>query len=394
MADSGYVQVYGASIYCFLSLPYREIQNDGFYEGAELRLLLRANTAPGSSSDDTILSATIIQAFRPFTMSPVLRVHLSTSDSSHQPRLPTDAVLKLYDRRCLVNKRAKFDDGRPWTLDKEREYRQYISGSRSQILDEDYRWEHDDVSDGEFEAYLAGSSLQMFEAERSAYERLSDLQGNQVPLMYGVVQYTYQVTVSSSAEDSAPTTYTETVPGILMEYISPLIFRELVKTWTTHTPPLPNSVLVALCEEAVALVDHVSDFDILNEDVRLDNFLVRTPFIERDTALTQPLGEEQPPTLVAHPVVLIDLGQCRLRRPDEDEDAWRAARQSQDETGAVGFALLGIVRECVGADVWTYKRSHRWHSRPGVEPINNFEEYTPAARIENEPGGSPGSSVE
>lgn len=150
----------------FLSLPYRETQNDGFYEGAELRILLRAHTAPGSSSHDTILSATIIQAFRPFTMSPVLRVHLSTSDSSHQPRLPTaDAVLKLYDRRGLVNKRVEFDDGKPWTLDKEREYRQYISGSRSQILDEDHMWEHDDVSDGEFEAYLAGSALRMFVAE-------------------------------------------------------------------------------------------------------------------------------------------------------------------------------------------------------------------------------------
>lgn len=336
---------------------YRVPQVDGFREGAELRLLLRAKTASNGSLVDIPLSATIVHAFRPFTMSPVLRVHLSPSGSHQSCAIPTDVVLKLYDRRCLNNLRETYDDSRPWSVDKEREYRQYISSSTSHIIDEDYLWEYDDVSDGEFEAYLARRAVAMFEAECATYNRLSDLQGKQVPRVFGVVQYTYEVTVPSPTGDgSAPTTYTETVPGILIEYVSSVTLRELVKTWTARTPPLPNSVLAALCEEAVALVDHVSDYDVLNEDVRLDNFLVRTPFVKNRAVSTHP----QPLALVAHPIVLIDLGQCRLRRPDEDNEAWRAAKQNEDETGAVGFVLMAAVRKCVGPNVCTYRRSPRW----------------------------------
>ncbi|KZT10641.1 uncharacterized protein LAESUDRAFT_692854 [Laetiporus sulphureus 93-53] len=303
-------------------------------EGATLRIVLRPS-APSSTEDGVSLCARVTHTYSPFTMSPVLRVSIDPLRPSALPPssspFPTEAILKLYDRRCLTNTRVDYDDGRPWSLDEEREHWQYLvevergAAKVGDFASPTYMWDND-VSDGAFEAYLAYTAPAMFAAERAAYECLNELQGKEIPRLYGVVEW-------------------EVVPGILIEYVSGLTLRQLVQTWPRRTPTLSNVLLAHLCDRAVAVVDHMSDFDVLNEDVRLDNFLIREPFLE----------------LVEYPVVLVDLAQCRLRCAEEDEDAWVAAKWSQDETGAVGFVLLSLVQECVGKDVWSFKRSLRYY---------------------------------
>jgi len=105
------------------------------------------------------------------------------------------------------------------------------------------------------------------------------------------------------------------VNGQLVEYIPSVSLRDFdfVSTWTTRVPPLHIDLLKRICDKAVTFVDRVSDFDILNLDVRLDNCYLTS---ERQNS-----------------VVLIDLTLCRLRLSDETNEVCRGAKQSEDESG-------------------------------------------------------------
>ncbi|KAI4527550.1 hypothetical protein K525DRAFT_186292 [Schizophyllum commune Loenen D] len=326
-----------------------------YVEGEDLQLFLK-DVGP-SSTRGMPITCKIVKAYRPFTMSPVLLVSILPSAASPENAysLPPTAILKLYDRRCFTNIRSDFDEGKPWSLEKEKEYRQYLdnvsNGSAASLDFGSPTFFYDnDVSDGEFEAYLHHVARKTFEAERAAYERLRELQGKLLPTLYGAVEY--EAIIPNVRDDSG--TVTETVPGLLLEYVSSLSLRQLVATWKTRDPPLPNSILTALCNEAVKVVDRISDFEVLNEDVRVDNFLIREDFLAS-------AARDGDAADVDGALVLIDLGQCRFRREDESEEEWIQAKWSQDETGAIGFVLLSLVREFVGEDVWKYERSLRYY---------------------------------
>ena len=164
--------------------------------------------------------------------------------------------------------------------------------------------------------------------------------------MYGIVEH--GITIPNARNDGSAVT--ETVSGFLLEYVLGVTLRQLVATWKARDSLLPNSILASLCEEAVRVVDCVSDFYVLNEDVRIDNFLIREPFVGSSLDM-----------IVEDAVVVIDFGQCQLRREDESEGDWVKAKWSQDKTGAVGFVALGLIREFVGGDVWSYERSLRYY---------------------------------
>ena len=198
-------------------------------------------------------------------------------------------------------------------------------------------WDNE-VSDGEFEAYLAHVTQHMFDAERTTYERLSPLQSKLIPKLYGVVESKVSLLHLDENDDDEGEDCGEMVPGLLMEYVSSQTLRQVVQNWKKHEPPLPTEMLVKLCEEAVAVVDYVSDFDVLNQDVRLDNFLVRDPLVHPSLSL------------VKHPVVMIDLAQCRLRREDESEHLRQAPTPS---TRTVSCRDVTVLIEYSATD--TYK---------------------------------------
>jgi len=146
--------------------------------------------ADSADSRHIHVSAKILSTFGQFTLSPVLRVSL-LGDGIES--VPSETVLKLYDRRCMVNTRADFDEGLPFTLQKEREYRQYLhtlSQGDVQPCDfDDPLFMHEtEISDGQFEAYLDHSCQKMFADEFAAYQRLGALQGTRVPRLYGRVE--------------------------------------------------------------------------------------------------------------------------------------------------------------------------------------------------------------
>ena len=297
-------------------------------------LAIQAYTSPGvqlnlsaeSLNDTGNISAKITHAFYPFTMSPVVRVSLLDPASVGA----REAVLKLYDYRCMVNFREEMDNNQSWSETKELAYRQYLKGPHKSFDEED-------MSDGEFEAYLEQRSQLFYNQEKQTYERLKEGQGTWLPKLY--------CSVFISRPDGT------TVKGLLLEYIPSISLRDFVSTWTSRVPPLPIDLLKRVGDTAVALIDRVSDLDVLNPDVRIDNVLVR------ESALN--VGEAEPEP---YPVVLIDLADCRLRQPDESDEDWRKAKQYQDESGAMGCVLLMKVEQQIGKDLWAYERSTRYNT--------------------------------
>ena len=87
--------------------------------------------------------------------------------------------------------------------------------------------------------------------------------------------------------------------------------------------------------------------------MRLDNILVRL--------LVSPGTEPEINVLPPNPCVAIDFAHCRVRLEDEDEDAWIAAKWSEDEEGAVGFVLTGLLKKLGHEGVWEYKPNLRYY---------------------------------
>jgi hypothetical protein len=114
---------------------------------------------------------TIIKAFRSFTISPVFLILLSHPGREDGVLPCAHVTLKLYGRRCLANDLIKQDDGKLWSLEKEREYQRYIAFACSRFIslerfnDSSYLFFNDVDLDGEFCA--ANSSK--YKSELAAY---------------------------------------------------------------------------------------------------------------------------------------------------------------------------------------------------------------------------------
>ncbi|EUC60541.1 hypothetical protein RSOL_350990, partial [Rhizoctonia solani AG-3 Rhs1AP] len=152
-----------------------------------------------------------------------------------------------------------------------------------------------------------------FENEKTTYGVLSSLQGKYIPVFYGTTRFL----------DTSLPGFDMAVPGILIEFIPGTNLSQIDPT---------RIGLDSVCSTAVDIVNAYSDLHILNRDVRLENWIVK------------PNGSE---------VVMIDFGHCRLRREDEDDQAWKRAKGSEDEEGCVGC----VARNKFG---WNYVRSLRF----------------------------------
>lgn len=327
------------------------MSNSEYSPGSVIRLKSVQNNVP--------IEATVWHAYIPFTMSPVLRVSLAPDclAALSGTDAPAEMILKLYDRRYLINVREEYGDTNPteYTWYKQAAYAEYLLalqneqkkpidfGNMEMMMEAD-------LSDGEFEGYMAHWAKKLYETELQTYEDLHLLQGKRIPRLYSAVLYTH------------PHSIPDPVPGLLLEYIPSLSLRQFIQ----YDPPWSPSLVRRVCNDAVKLVDEVSDHEVLNEDVRVDNVLVRL------SALSN--VEDMSPACVA--CVLIDLSHCRKRRSDEGEEEWMRAKWSQDEEGAVGYVAQREVRDRYPAEqgeVWNYKPSLRYYRPMQEEPQNKSE---------------------
>ncbi|KAG9096122.1 hypothetical protein FRC07_010980 [Ceratobasidium sp. 392] len=222
--------------------------------------LLRVSPPAGSPFRAHI---TVQHAYTPFTISPVMRVSLDSVDDAQVPLdLPSEMVLKVYNRRFSPTLR-KQHRAKPATYESEEIYLQHLTSGEAP------EWEAigdaikatgkrlRDCPAELLEHYMMFRMEPYFEDECAAYQRLAGLQGRDIPIFYGTTQFLDGLPIP----DLDPP-----VPGILLEVIpgTPLDAVD------------PTSVDIdALIRNAMRIVDSYSEIGVLNEDVRLGNFIVK-----------------------------------------------------------------------------------------------------------------------
>lgn len=245
-------------------------------------------------------------------------------DSARQLGLDegAQAFLKLFDRRFAHSLR-KCERVDPWSTDIEDEFLHKLgSGDLEDFLsslqaeeDSDEDEDADSWDAAENEAWLVDMMLKYFQAEVSTYSALQKHQGDLIPRLF--TQVTLQVVQPNTSLDEQQQDMC-LVKGILLEYLKGFNLFSLKKF-------APRSTWQNIVDEGIRITHVLGDNNILNTDVRPDNMMV------------VPRGKGE------YRVCMIDFGHCRMRREDESDEDWGRAKWFQDEEGAIGVVMRGIL---------------------------------------------------
>lgn len=251
------------------------------------------------------------------------------------------AFLKLYDWRFATQLRE--DRGiEPWTQEFGNEYAKMVMRGdevddfvQKLVSDKDFREAtEEDWDAGQNEVSLAHEMLTMYDAETSGYKRLSDIQGKMVPCFLDALELDitpYGIAPSLGQQQRRHFL----IKGILLEYIPGFSLSDL-----SSKPSAPPEAYQGIVDQGIRIVHALSDRNVLNKDVRPDNFIVQ----EQDMKFR---------------VVMVDFGQSRLRREDESDFDWGRAKWQQDEEGAVGLVMRHRLKKAAGIEI-SYVPSYRY----------------------------------
>ncbi|WYZ34013.1 hypothetical protein EsH8_I_000289 [Colletotrichum jinshuiense] len=141
-----------------------------------------------------------------------------------------------------------------------------LEGFLQRIRDDDsFREDTDEWDADQNEAFLPSRSLQMYRSETAAFEKLGGFQGKLVPrLLMPVVLATAPKGVHDCCRERSQ------VRGILLQHIPGFKLSELETR-------APSSSWQDILNQAVRIARVLGDNDILNKDVRPDNFIVQEP---------------------------------------------------------------------------------------------------------------------
>lgn len=190
---------------------------------------------------------------------------------------PEFAVLKLYDRRFAGTLR---DDGTPvcqeWDKKLEREYVEFIrSGEAVQFVKslddlEDDSDEHRDWNAMQCEAYTQDLCRQHYEDESSAYSRLEEYQGKQIPNFYGGVHLLKPSPLPKEADKfSEEQKDLLKVYGILIEYIPGPTLRNMPKP----DSGVKQNAWEGIVKQATELVSMCHENDMIHKELLPTNIL-------------------------------------------------------------------------------------------------------------------------
>lgn len=269
--------------------------------------------------------------YQPSTLSCVMEVKIEMA-----PYNGRRFILKLYDRRYATQLR-KDNKVEPYSLAQETAFFDFVkNGDASEFLvklreDEDFEEpEGEDWNDAQNEVYLLYVCLDLYGSECAVYDRLKDLQGQDIAQFIAKVRFP----VAPPSADDLPAELYE-IKGILLELIDGFTLHELADK-------APREDWQKICDQAVRVVQLCNDREILNEDVRPSNFMV-TPLPSENNA---------------YRVVMLDFAYCRLRSPEDSDLEWGRSKWSQDEEGAIGMVMQHRLKK-LGFDL-TYQPSHRY----------------------------------
>ncbi|KAF5611152.1 uncharacterized protein FTJAE_14225 [Fusarium tjaetaba] len=279
-----------------------------------------------SNQKQTELHVEIKQQKRPWTLSCGMSVELQdASDSetiSETLRNQSEAFLKMFDRRFAEQIRQ--DNGiDTWSADIEQKFLTALASGKAeeflcklQTMPNFQRDTEDDWDAAENEVYLAAKLRKCFTSEIATYNHLREYQGKVIP------RFLASVVLDMLSSNAALTTQQQELykqQGILLQYLPGFSLSTLADN-------APESSWQAIVDQAIQIVHVLGDHDILNADVRPDNFIV----VPKDDT---------------YQVFMIDFGQCRFRREDESDAEWGRAKWRQDEEGAVGYVMKSRLKK-------------------------------------------------
>ncbi|MCJ1464099.1 hypothetical protein MMC07_002712 [Pseudocyphellaria aurata] len=309
-------------------------------------------------SFDGFIRCRIVKLYRPSTLSCVMEVETETEVYERRR-----FVLKLYDRRYATQLR-KDHKAEPWDIAQESAYFDFVKdGDASKFLE--YIREEDEIdepegnephenelaennpersepeetywNDQQIEVYLLNVCLDLFERECTAYDRMKDLQGQDIPQLVAKVR----IPPARSSFEGLGVEFFQ-VKGILLELIDGFTLGELID----HAP---REDWQAIFDQAIRVVRICDDREILNEDVRPPNVMVA------------PL----PSKPHAYRVVMLDFTQCSFRAVDDSDRRWGRHKWLQDEEGDLGRAMQSRLKRVGFALV--YEPSRRYQEWARVE---------------------------
>ena len=267
-----------------------------------------------------LVTANIIKAIEPFTMSSVKVVQLT----GQTLLLGKNFILKIYDRRFASHIREEVEAS-PWTDIIEEEYNIYmeegmgldfISRLPAHTITPLGLWKAKWTA-AQKEAYMENYILESFRTEVEVYKRLRDVgvQGKDVPCLIAcAILAVPEETFSATGHPPTTVDY----PGILLEYIEGFsLYGPLTN--------VPGEAWQSICDDSIRIVHLLDQLNICNIDGKLHNLFVR----EESARI--------------YKVFMTDFALCVLREPDETEEEWREMKALQDEEGAVGYALQEVL---------------------------------------------------
>ncbi|KAK4463038.1 hypothetical protein QBC42DRAFT_174468 [Cladorrhinum samala] len=277
-------------------------------------------------------------------------VEVLNRDPDSRPRLPSAAVLKLYDRRFSEG----FRENRrcdPWEREIEDSYVDFVqSGGFDKFIsrihqvpeayyDARYEPQDDDESwgDGECESALADECSAMFNKETAAHETLRNLQGLLIPKLLARVEIDVgpPSIVPEEKEDAKHISSHGLEPfkvkGILMQHLEGFPLREIPDR--CRASPSPRSAWQDITDQAVSIARVVNDYGIINYDVRTENFIVAECLPGAG-----PQGRR-------YRVYMIDFGNCRHRWKGESDFEWGRENSLWGQDDHVGYTMMGVLKE-------------------------------------------------
>jgi hypothetical protein len=285
-----------------------------YTEGKSLDLRLESRTDLDVDKGN-VIRCKIVKFFEPSTLSCVMEVELLGQSESK----PKRAVLKLFDRRFASQLRSDHRIGL-LTIAKETALGDFVrSGDHTPFLDhlrnyDDFEMPKEDWNTGEHETYLQNMCLDMYTTEAAVYQKLENLQGQQIPRLFA------QVRLQEMPKSSA----SETMSGQAMEFLEIKgLLLELIDGCTLSEMPrkVPREYWGDICHQAIQVVRLLDDYSIRNEDVRPSNIMVMRSAPNK------------------HRIVMLDFAQCVFRKPEDTDKQWGRLKWSRDEEGAIGMVM-------------------------------------------------------
>ena len=289
------------------------------------------------------LKVQVINVIEPVTLSVVVHVKLLLDEevTVPTPRFSPTAILKLYDRRFLAGLPENsylYKNTPSWTSTTDQELFEFLRTHGIEKFGSTYD-KDDEFFDGswtaiEKEAFLYTRCLRFYNCETKAYDTLETLQGIDIPALYANVQLQAELDTQSIP-----------VNGLLLETIEGFSLRDLMIN-------APEDSWQAICEEAIAIVNKIDDCNVINEDVRIDNVLVRKSNPDRMDG-----------NGTAYKVIFIDFALAWVRDSLKDkptDQEWTTWKCGIDEEGALGYVIQEKLKRRVGSkkkkvDVFGFK---------------------------------------